>query len=422
MSAKIEQNGHRSRTYISDAYSWTEYGADADNDGDGDASRTYNSRVNADDMANRRTAASVRCVKMNYGLPASLNASFVGDRKYAFVDDGKITFDYSVIAEGDDDFYITSAHIDLNGNESSPIATITAGGTSLSGSRSFDVPSEIGEGLARYRLVTKGSNGMISRVSHVLRLFKISDLVIDGQSYSSELAFDQGKQYSASFTLGGIQSDFTVLINGVEATRGGSGFGEFKEMSYSVENMNISGHIHIQINDADGNLACEKSYPVKMNMATKYILGDKITNVNQLVGAGLYTIRESGSHYKYCFEYDKSTGKLSFVSYNSGETEIKPERVFAYHRADELNTNGDSAKSYGAWYSPSAGGFLNEAFGFGAEADAVYTVCTKMQNALVLLKNNTSEYLYFDNSFVPGWYVYGYIYHGKWDIYKVTAQ
>ena len=126
----------------------------------------------ADDVANRRTAASVRCVKRDAALNAALAASFTGDRLYAFVGDGQITFTYDVqalMSEGS----VKSAYIDLNENEK--IAVGLADGTNhISGNKSFDLPSDYG--VYRYRLVSESANGAISRIGYVLRMFDIADL------------------------------------------------------------------------------------------------------------------------------------------------------------------------------------------------------------------------------------------------------
>ena len=290
MSAKTEQNGHRSRTYISDDDSWVEYGADADNDGDGDASRSYSSRINADDMANRRTAASVRCVWMKYGATGSLSASFVGDKSYSFIADASIgyvpepiNFTYKINTIGEN-VTISMGHIDAyNGEtklykESIPLEATNQ--TNYSGTWTTEIPGEVGTGVVRYRLVANASNGIVSRISYTLRLFDIADLNIGGNAYSSETTVTPGQNYDVSFTLKGLESDFTVLVNGAFAKRGTVAAGE---MPYTVSCIGIPGHLHIQIIDADGNLACEKSYPVKLssNIQVTYTVdvANKITDV-----------------------------------------------------------------------------------------------------------------------------------------------
>ena len=433
MSAKIEVNGHRSRTYISEIDFWVEYGADADNDGDGDASRTYESNIIADDMANRRTAASVRCLKIGYGensgLGSSLRASFVGDRTYAFVGDGQITFDYSVRALGDG-VTVNSAKVDLNGADMPDNEGVLPGtpATYIEGTVPYDIPSEVGNGVARYRLIAEASNSVISRVSHSLRLFDISDLMIDNKSYSESLTFNQGTKYPASFILKGIHSDFKVLINGVQADKDKNNITtnseDLSSIPYSVTGINITGHIHIQITDADGNLACEKSYPVQMNTPSTYVLGDKITNVNQLEGAGLYFIHESSSYYKHYVAHEN--GYVTLKSYKDAGTlpTITSDMVFAYHRNPALE-DGTGSKSVGAWFNPAANGFLKSDFTFGTEQEALYMICSKMQNSLVFLSSETNLYFCFINDppqSAPAWNSYGFAYHGKWDIYKVTPQ
>ncbi len=56
-----EPNNHRGRTYLSKTAPWTEIGSASGNDGHGKNSFTYNNKIFTD-FANRRTAASIRCV------------------------------------------------------------------------------------------------------------------------------------------------------------------------------------------------------------------------------------------------------------------------------------------------------------------------------------------------------------------------
>lgn len=448
MSAKIEQNGHRSRTYISDAYSWTEYGADADNDGDGDASRTYNSRINADDMANRRTAASVRCVKMNYGLESSLSASFVGDKKYAFVGDGNINFTYSVTAVGDNTF-VEEAYIDLNGNSFTDGSGLISGTPAgfISGTKSYPVPASVGNGLARYRLVATSSDDVVSRVSYTLRLFDIADLKIDGVDINTDgYTCVQSEKHSVSFCLSGVESDFTVVVNGAIANKGVVSYADngLATMAYTVPKdgnnpgINVPGHLHIQIIDADGNLACEKSYSVpmdKVEVEYTYSLntGVYITNVNDLEAGGLYVIQSyytyydgSGSDY-YCISADDE--KLSWTkgSVNTLNTsDLDTKLIFYFHRNDSQagGVTGYPNVCAGAWKNVATGKFFNENFDLVAdESAAVYmTVANKSTYYAEFFLRNTGTYFCYISG-VPGWNSWAnlYQYPYRWKIYPVTA-
>lgn len=435
MSAKIESNGHRSRTYISDDYSWTEYGADADNDGDGDASRTYNSYIFADDMANRRTAASVRCVKMNYGLGSSLNVSFVGNRAYAFVGDGQIDFAYSIAAQGSG-VAIESAAVDLNGNE---IATIAAVGQDhgiyISGNVSFNVPSAVGSGLARYRLVSNASNGVVSRVSHALRMFDVADLKVNDAD-TTGCTYNLGEKYKVSFKLKGLESDFTVVINGVQATKGTVTTTDgLASMPYSVSGVNIPGHIHIQIIDAEGGLACEKSYEVKMasiDVEYQYIVDtdNHIKNVDDLEAGGLYVMQLYNTYYNnyYCISSSDDKQTLSWTQgtvTNINPSDVDPKFVFYFHRDDTKKggVTGYNNVCAGAWKNVATGQFVKEDFTFGSEADAVYmTIANKNANyAEFFLRDTGTYFCYIDG--VPSWHSWAHLYQYpyRWRIYPVTA-
>ena len=255
MSSKIDLNKHRSRTYISKTAPWVEYGADSDGDGDGDTQREYISRIYADDMANRRTAASVRCVKRENALNASIYSSLEANCSFAFVGD-EIAFNYSATAYGVDDegpATISTAFIDVNEQEDVSY-TLTAGSSTISGTKKVDAPAEAG--IYRYRLVAKSSTGAVSRVSYPVRIFNLQGIMIDNAPYKEETQCAYGKKYKVSFQLDGIDSDYTVYVNDVPATSSGT--------ETSSAGVYISGHMRFKICDANGVEVAYKEYPVKM--------------------------------------------------------------------------------------------------------------------------------------------------------------
>lgn len=438
MSSKIEGNGHRSRTYISDTSSWIEYGADSDNDGDGDASRTYQSHILADDMANRRTAASVRCVKRTNALNASLVASFVGDRTYAFIRDGVITFNYDVKAYGSD-VSITSAMVDLDGVPVTPdpVTVPQGGSTQISGSFSLDVPSTTTTGLARYRLIANTSKGSVSRVSYVLRLFDLSDVNVKiGEELLApgNAVCKYGEKYPVSFTLKGLESDFSVYVNGVQAVKGdvSTDVNGLSTIKYSIESgVYVPGHLNIQIRDAEGGLACQKSYEVAMSAITSYYKGVYVDNVKDLEAGALYMIKTyQGS--PYWLTYSEGQLVLSSTSTPSANN------VFLFHR-DDTKAGGVSSNyrnvSAGAWRNLAADaatpeahddGFFTESFDFGTEAEAAYTTCangwgTQTSEDIDLYLGSTGKFLYYIDDTLY-WGTDGNYHSWKWVIYKVTVQ
>ena len=435
MSSKIEGNGHRSRTYISSTGSWIEYGADSDNDGDGDASRTYQSHILADDMTNRRTAASVRCVKRTNALNASLVASFVGDRTYAFIDDGVITFNYDVKAYGST---IKSAKVDKDEVEVTPNPISDPSGNSqISGSFNLPVPETLNSGIARYRLISETSSGVVSRVSYALRLFHLPvvKVTVGGNEYApgeQGLECEYGEKYSVSFTLQGIESDFSVYVNGVQAAKGnvetdGNGVAT---ISYTAQ-VYIPGHLNIQIRDAEGGLACHKSYEVAMSAITSYHKGDYVNNVKNLEAGALYMIKTYQGNTDYYLTYDSGTLILSTADTPSESN------VFLFHR-DDTKAGGVSANyrnvSAGAWRNLAADaatpgvhddGFFKENFRFGTETEAAYTTCangwgSQTSEDIDLYLGSTGKFLYYRGNTLY-WGTEGNYHSWKWVIYKVTV-
>ena len=435
MSSKIEDNGHRSRTYISKDYSWIEYGADADNDGDGDASRTYNSYINADDVANRRTAASVRCVKRESSIGASLSASFIGNRTYAFVGEGeKIKFTYD-IRSTDAIVAIDSAYIDLEGKLVLDLISAGQQPSELSGSEEVDIPSTAG--LARYRLVATATNGIVSRVSYMLRLFDIQDLKIDDENYSV-VKCNQNDTYRVSFILQGVESDFTVLVNGSPANKGAvTTVNNVASMSYSIQNVKVPGHLHIQILDAEGGLACEKTYEVAMsdggsvgNMNFTINTDVVVNNVSEMQGGQAYVLSFSGSYYNDYYCLGIQDGKLALVQYDVKSSTAAPltaDFVFRFHRDDTKKAQLTKYNNVcaGALVRVDNGQFLKQDFYFGTEAEAVYVTIANAtgsnltsQYAELFLQNG--DQLYYNGTDLAWSWMGAYYQVNKWNIYPVT--
>ena len=435
MSAKIEDNKHRSRTYISNVIPWTEYGADSDGDGDGDASRTYNSYVYADDQANRRTAASVRCVRMGYGLPATISASLNGDMAYAFVSDDPenldlMTLDYSAYASG---CTIQRAYIERNESEIVHTVEGAAGKSTIAGTLSVPIPEDVGDGMLRFRLITEGSKNVVSRVSHMVRLFEIQNLMI-GESKGKMLLYskvecDQNKKYFASFDLHGLESDFTVYVNNTKAVKKTVVDGV---MHYELdEAVNIIGHLNIMIRDAEGNLACFKEYHVNMSQGGQddvyYIVdyGSPITNMMDIKGGQTYMIRESTGRYNLTAKNVGGTYKLNI---DTGET-ITAESVFRCHvgKYAIAGVSPDNAVAL-AWYNLAAAGYLKEDFTFGPEDAMSYMISKYTYGAVYLYWSNTGKILYCvdgDASNVTFAWTKGFDYYWNtylWQIYPVTIS
>ena len=431
MSSKIEQNRHRSRTYISKYASWVEYGADSDGDGAGDAQREYNSIVYADDMANRRTAASVRCVKRENALNASIYSRFYADRSYAFVGDPDLKFTYSAEAYGDDSdgksAIISSAYIDVNDGNYWVSEQLTTGSSNIGDTKEIEVPSA--SGTYRYRFVAEATSGAISRVSYPVRVFDLKNIKINGDSYNQETCI-YGTKYNVTFDIDGIDQDFNVYLNGVQAETSNVSTNTFTARVY------ISGHLHFQICDANSVVIASKECPVNMKSfdnlrfyidITKPVTFEEyyknfdgfqdgyIYNPNdyrdepafvykatELEAGALYFIGtykystpwfnpnywRYGKHGKedeygdpvdmnasssLLFPGDKENNTLDYIY----SRDINPKDVFLFHK-DESKVGGvSSAYLYvtaGAWRTLKDGKYLTKDFKFSEdESDAVYT-------------------------------------------------
>jgi len=434
MSSKIEPNGHRSRTYISDLPEWIEYGADNDDDdGNGDGSCTYVSQVYTDETANRRTAASVRCVKRESALNATQYLTLSGDRTYCFAGD-VINFTYKIEALGGDT--IKEAYVDLN--ETIEISVdglgknVDINETSLDDT--FAHTAALTSGLERYRLVSTTTKGVTSRISHAVRVFEVEELKVNDVDFvENTTTCSYGNKYSVSFVLKGLESDFSVYINGVEATKGDvMNDNGLASMPYTVSGVYIPSHLNIQIRDANGKLACTKTYHVKMNAINSYTKGTVVSKATELEAGALYMITPQNPS-GYCLAYKNSSMQLV------QETGANANNVFLFHR-DDTRAGGVAANyhsvSAGAWMSMAADaatpeeegdGFFKKDFTFGPESEAAYTTCannwdSQTGNDIDLYYEKSGEFFIYNN-YTLGWSATGNATgYYKWLIYKVTVN
>ena len=484
MSSKIDANGHRSRTYISKSGSWTEYGADNDGDGDGDSERRYTSRIYADDMANRRTAASVRCVKRENALNSSIYTRFVADRSYAFVGD-EVTFTYSASAYGVNSdgstAKISSAYIDVN--EGSPHYDLVAGAENIEGTYGI---AQNAVGTYRYRLVTHSSTGAVSRVSYPVRVFNIRDIKIGGNDYGTENAkCIYGTKYNVTFVIEGLDQGYTVYVNGARTNeiQGGSVSGNGALMS-TTQDIYVSDHLHFQIYDAAGIVVASKEYAVQMQPWSNlrfYIefnensfnpdrdkpydpaaedRGAYIYKATELEAGALYLI----GTFKYVdpwfnpnvwlYHPDDNENDSMNDSYldfpghtelwfqelitGTGTDKITANHVFMFHKDDSKAGGVSPAYLYvtaGAWRTLIDGKYLTEQFRFSAnEADAVYTTIANGWDTpagcidIDFYLGNTGQFLQCDrwakinNTGDYFWWSSNLTNEYKWRIYKVKAE
>lgn len=266
---------------------------------------------------------------------------------------------------------------------------------------------------------------------------------------------DYGTKYAVSFTLKGVETDFSVYVNGVKATKGEvTTDAGVASMPFSVgytaqgdldsENgVYIPGHLHIQILDASGALAYEKTYDVKMSSSQvvyEVDVNNKIEDVTKLEAGNPYFIRLNTTHYSnyYCFVYDETTSKLSWQTCTSdcklivdgvtnADSTVPAANVFYYHRDDtKIYDLGYNRQSAGAFYNPQAGRYLKNDFTFGSESEAVYVTCvnpTNNNSYVHFYQGETGDQLYYDpNASTYKWGYYAMAYPSKWEIYPVTVK
>jgi len=387
MSSKIDIGNHRSRTYISAVESWNEPGADNNNgDGIGDASCQYRGYVYPDNYANRRVAASVRCVKRSDALNASIAANFYSDKMgYEWKDGGKVTFNYHIVSNQSP---ITTVRFSESGNDMDLSSSAV---NSKEGSVEFNYPAS--PGLKRYSMTVTNANGV-----KATKWFSVYFLTLGNYSVSDPPEkFSYGVPYDISVPVNGIDDACRVLINGVEATENND--------VYSADAY-IAGHIMVEIIDPVGNVILTKEFG-SLNMdpssAEKFTQGDQVGYSTELESGAMYLIRAYNSPYDEYY-WTENNGKLNM---EKKPVEFDKTYVFIYHKDNSKGSAaGYASVTAGAWKSLSNDKFMDSSFTFSVASheSAQYFTCannwgnSEAPTNIDLYRGTTGQTMYFNVS------------------------
>lgn len=423
MSSLLHTNGHRQRVYVNPSgNSWRETGADGYNhDGIGDSEAVYDAQRIHTDYANRRTAASVRCVKAldeNVSL-GSIYATLTGT-KWVYKGDNTINLYFDVISVHSN---ITSVVIERTMNGNTDVIYNESGNKGQHFSDTKTITTDQSSNRY-YEIIATNENGVMDREMMGVNVVEFTNIQVDGTDYTSAGGFTTGL-HNVSFDLAGVmedEHDYTVHINGAEATKSGTSH-------YSAQYVLLSGRIHIAI-EVDEEVILSKDFDVTMNGSQNISLGNQVVNASDLTHGKIYAIRVSSHWPSYSTNYywTKSGENLLLQSVSSGLT---LDNLFVWHTDHSVlgNCNNSyTSKNSGSWITPDFKSGLTEDFTFSSNNHAVIIVgnhwyadnpTSDTYNDMDMYRSDGNSFLYYDSGFK-----FGTSHNGqyKWSVYEVIFE
>ena len=286
MTKDLDINGHRNRAYLSRVKSWTETGAADGIDGHGSRQHNYTDYVTLD-FANRRTAASVRCVSDTFlddmgKIYTTLNAPnliMLGETAW-------LEWEIKAVGAPLENIILTSQ---FNNNDPKELFNQRPQDIytykdryRLSGSK----PNKYSDiGTYTYTLKTKNQMGIIAEATKTIPVINITELY-DVKFNASSTGSADYKPHTSDFAKGLVLKDLNLKINMRELGEAGRQATTVEDLKLLISNTDIliNGKYidskDVTINDVD------KSINIKTPTA--------ITSQILLIGDITITFKERG--------------------------------------------------------------------------------------------------------------------------------
>ena len=383
----INQYMHRSRIYISKADSWTETNVG-----------TYTGNMHSD-FANRRTAASVRCVKDE--KIGSISATLTSSMK-SLVADTPITLTYKAHSYGSaiEHIEILATYTDTAGVKHDKVIREVehVGEYTSNGTVSYITPSDYNDYGVIFHLVVRNEHGLIyteevtlvenSIEAHFNRWEDIIQTDITNNTRNFVIVGEQIRYYVNVSTNSEPSS---VKINGVTATKGGefAGSAVSNTIWYIPWSQATKGIYEMNVEvTSDG-----KSATIPMPDITVYglTLGARTTTMDK-TGATMYMLQNASYTSTYMTSVDATLAANTSQNYYNLFT-IENNKVKSVARDTYLTgTNGNISFGAGTDYTINASGNNIRIYytsGWGWYQQTYYV--RQSNNTTVGIANNTSN-------------------------------
>ncbi|MBE6211980.1 MAG: hypothetical protein E7129_02435 [Rikenellaceae bacterium] len=347
----INQYMHRSRIYVSSANSWNETNVG-----------TYTGNMHSD-FANRRTAASVRCVKDE--KIGSISATLTSSMK-SLVADTPITLTYKAHSYGSAIEYIEilASYTDTAGVEHDKVLREVehVGEYITNGTVSYITPSDYNDDGVIFHLVVRNEHGLIyteeitlvenSIEAHFNRWEDTMQTDITNNTRNFVVVGEEIRYY---VNVSANAEPSSVKINGVEATKGGefAGPSVSNTIWYVTWSQATKGIYNMSVEVTSGG----KSATVPMPAVTVYglTLGTR-TNNPDTSGATMYMLQNNAYTNTYMTAIDTTLSASILQNYYSLFT-IEANKIKSEARGTYLTgTNGSVSFGAGTNYTIAASG------------------------------------------------------------------
>lgn len=287
----INQYMHRSRIYISSANEWTETNVG-----------TYTGNMHID-FANRRTAASVRCVKDE--PIGSITATLTPSARWLEPNE-QITLSYKASSYGSDieSIIVRATYTDTSGVERQrDVRSVYGiGESSVDGTVSYLTPSDCNDSGVVFRLIVRNKHGLtyteeVTLVKDLVRAeFSRWEDALQSSITNSNRTFvvvGQDIRYYVNITGSGEPS--SVKINGITATKSGefAGSGVSNTTWYVTWNSGTKGvydmDVEVKIGDRTVTSTLSKITVYGLTLGGRVTSFDTTGNTMYVLGNANYT-------------------------------------------------------------------------------------------------------------------------------------
>ena len=346
---------HRARVYISKVSSWTETNVGS-----------YNGNAHTD-FTNRRTAASVRCVKDE--KIGSITATFTTQARYLELD-SQLNFEYSASSYGSaiESAIVRATYTDTSGKQQTRIIREIGGNHlyNVEGTATFRVPTDVNSNGIVFTFTVRNEHGLsytreITLVEATFEAFynRWEDPMNTSVNSNSRDFVVVGEEVRYYVNISATSDPSEVYIDGIRATRSGGFDGEAVSNTtwYVTWSKNAKGVYPMSVSATVGGETFTKDFGAEASMTVYGLKRGNSSLYPDTTGNTLYVFQNTGYTSTYLTSVNTTLAANTSMNYynlftiqeGSSGTNIKIQSVArgTYFRGTSGNLSFNSnATSY----------------------------------------------------------------------------
>jgi hypothetical protein len=343
---------HRARVYISKVSSWTETNVGS-----------YNGNAHTD-FTNRRTAASVRCVKDE--KIGSVTATFTTQARHLELD-SQLSFEYSASSYGSaiESAIVRANYTDTSGKQQTRIIREISGNRlyNVEGTATFRVPTDVNSNGIVFTFIVRNEHGLsytreITLVQATFEAFynRWVDPMNTSVNSNTRDFVVVGEEVRYYVNISATSDPSEVYIDGIRATRSGSFDGDAVSNTtwYVTWSKNAKGVYPMSVSATVSGETFEKNFGAEASMTVYGLIRGNSTTSPDTSGATLYVFRNTGYTSTYLTSVNTTLEANTSMNYynlftidtnSRGNIQIKSVARGTYFRGTSGNLSFSSSAS-----------------------------------------------------------------------------